>query len=90
MKSIINFINKAIGYFSFPKDLFLKYKWITATGRINWMPVKSSCICSEHFAANEILITKNGYRYIKPQVVPTKKVMSYHVSICSHFCCTNR
>lgn len=48
------------------------------------MPTKSSCICSEHFAENEILITKKGYRYLDLKVVPTKKIMSYEVSIHSH------
>ncbi|XP_060805453.1 THAP domain-containing protein 5 [Amyelois transitella] len=72
-----NLIRSGVSYHRFPKDSDLRDKWIAATGRINWTPTKTSCICSEHFAEKEILLTDKGYRYLNPDVVPTKKIMIY-------------
>lgn len=61
--------------FRYPDDPNIKEKWIDATGRVNWMPTKLSTICSEHFLENCLLISKKGYRFVKPEALPTLKIV---------------
>lgn len=61
--------------FSFPQNPFQKEKWIEATGRQNWMPTKSSTICSDHFNQNDFVISKKGLKYVNTTAIPTQKVV---------------
>ncbi|CAK1578457.1 unnamed protein product [Parnassius mnemosyne] len=73
----INVLNGGVSYHRFPKDGSIKESWVKATGRQNWLPFKSSSICSEHFTESDFLISKRGYHYLKTSSVPTKKILSY-------------
>ncbi|KAM3957949.1 peroxynitrite isomerase THAP4-like [Aphomia sociella] len=70
-----NISNGGVSYHRFPKDGSIKEKWINSTGRNNWMPTKSSTICSEHFTENQFLISKKGHRYLTITAVPTIKIV---------------
>ncbi|CAG4951983.1 unnamed protein product [Parnassius apollo] len=43
----------------------------------NWVPSKSSTICSKHFTESDFLISNRGYHYLKTSSVPTKNILSY-------------
>lgn len=45
-------------HFSFLKDINRKEKWINATSRKDWVPLKQSTIYYDHFDMCDILITK--------------------------------
>lgn len=79
-KNVSTKTNLSVGGVSFhryPKDPNTKEKWIDATGRVNWMPVKSSTVCSAHFREDEFYLSIKGYRYLKTNVYPTQKVVKY-------------
>lgn len=65
--------------FRFPKEPNAREQWIDVTGRENWMPTKTSTICSKHFTENDFIIKKSGYRYLKPGAIPREQI----VKICS-------
>ncbi|XP_049881830.1 uncharacterized protein LOC126377866 isoform X2 [Pectinophora gossypiella] len=67
-----------ISYHRFPKEPYIKEAWINVTGRENWMPTKSSTICSKHFKDNDFIIKKSGNRYLKPGAIPSEKVIYSH------------
>lgn len=65
-------------FFSFPRDPFIKEKWIKATGRLNWFPAKSSTICSEHFHEVDFIVKKSGNKFIKDKAEPSKNILTLH------------
>ncbi|KAH9631982.1 hypothetical protein HF086_016542 [Spodoptera exigua] len=45
-----------ISFHRFPKEPNAREQWIDVTGRGNWMPTKTSTICSKHFTENDFII----------------------------------
>lgn len=70
-------------YFRFPKEPNLIEQWIDATGRENWMPTKTSTICSKHFTEKDYVPTVSGPKYLKFGAVPQEKVV--HI-VCMSVC----
>ncbi|RVE40074.1 hypothetical protein evm_015276, partial [Chilo suppressalis] len=68
-----------ISFHRFPKEPNAREQWIAVTGRGNWIPTKTSTICSKHFTENDFIIKRAGYRYLKPGVIPREQI----VQICS-------
>lgn len=55
--------------FRFPTRQELRHLWINSTGRIEWIPNKSSKICSQHFDTTNVI--KRGNRtYLHPEAIP--------------------
>lgn len=70
-------------HFRFPNEPRLKEQWIDATGRTDWMPTKTSTICSKHFSEKDYVPKKSGHRYLKSEAIPQEKVVRIlSVSVC--------
>ena len=62
-----------ISIHTFPKDPDVRSTWIRATRRQNWIPTKSSVVCSDHFHKNDFKIMKPGKKnpMLKPGAIPS-------------------
>lgn len=60
----------------FPHDVDIRNLWISATKRINWVPKKSSKICSEHFDA-KLLWKKEKKAILNPDAVPNAVIITF-------------
>ncbi|CAG5035000.1 unnamed protein product [Parnassius apollo] len=69
-----NLKNGGISFHNFPGNPNIKKIWIEATGRLNWMPTKNSCICSDHFFETDFLLT-HSKRYLKENAIPRKEIV---------------
>ncbi|CAK1578083.1 unnamed protein product [Parnassius mnemosyne] len=64
-------INKSegISYHTFPSDDFTKHKWVSIVqaerSEHDWMPTKSSTICSAYFNHEDKYTTSKGYLRLK-------------------------
>ena len=76
--STLGCINKytkgGISFHEFPKDPDVRSYWIEACRRQNWIPKKSSVVCSDHFHKNDYEIMKPGKKKpkLKPGAVPSR------------------
>ena len=68
-------------HFRLPTDGLVKEKWlniIRVQRRENdWLPTPYTKVCSKHFSASDIYVTKKNYRRIKKTAVPIITVKSY-------------
>ena len=78
--SIFGCINKFINggrtsLHLFPKDPDVRSYWIKVCRRQNWIPTKSSVVCSDHFNKDDFKIMKRGQkrRWLKPGAIPSFK-----------------
>ncbi|XP_047027760.1 THAP domain-containing protein 5-like [Helicoverpa zea] len=65
--------NKSVGvsYHTFPTDDYIKHSIVQAErSEFNWIPTKSSTICSEHFKNEDKYTTSKGYTRLKKTAVP--------------------
>ncbi|XP_049883521.1 THAP domain-containing protein 5-like [Pectinophora gossypiella] len=67
-----NVANSGISYHRFPADPDIKEKWIQVTGRADtdWLPQKTSTICSRHFD-EDVIYTLGKSRRVPDDAVPT-------------------
>lgn len=57
--------------FRFPEKTELRELWIKATKRNNWVPKKSSKMCSQHFY-NTSLVKVGNKTYLHPETIPVE------------------
>ncbi|RVE41615.1 hypothetical protein evm_013735 [Chilo suppressalis] len=66
--------NGGVSYHTFPRDDLIKHKWVSIVQaerkEYDWMPTKSSTICSAHFKQDDIYTTSKGYMRLKKTTVP--------------------
>ena len=82
--AIFGCINKfmkggSISLHLFPKDPNLRSYWTQACRRQDWIPTKSSVVCSDHFHKNDYEVMKPGQKKpkLKPGAIPSRKRI-YH------------
>ncbi|KAL0860929.1 hypothetical protein ABMA27_009461 [Loxostege sticticalis] len=68
-----------VSFHRFPKDPNIREIWIDATGRGDWIPTKTSTICSRHFTIHDYSTKKSGNKYLREGAVPRENI----VRICS-------
>lgn len=61
-----------ISFHKFPRNGSLREEWIKAVERLNWKPIASSVICSEHFSKECLNRTfASGHTELRENAVPT-------------------
>ncbi|KAL0841970.1 hypothetical protein ABMA28_014194 [Loxostege sticticalis] len=68
-----------VSFHRFPKDPNIREIWIDATGRGDWIPTKTSTICSRHFTIHDYSTKKSGNKYLREGAIPRENI----VRICS-------
>ncbi|CAG4954238.1 unnamed protein product [Parnassius apollo] len=53
----------------------IRKQWIEITGRKDWIPTKSSTICSQHFNEDDFEVKNSKKRYLKNGAVPHVQVV---------------
>ena len=70
MKNCKTVYCSGISYFSFPKDVAIRAKWIIACGKGGlWFPNKTAVICEKHFAALDMKLFPTKKKLL-PGAVP--------------------
>ncbi|CAK1580409.1 unnamed protein product [Parnassius mnemosyne] len=64
-----------ISFHRFPKKPDIRKQWIEITGRKDWIPTKSSTICSQHFNEDDFEVKNSKKRYLKNGAVPHVQIM---------------
>ncbi|XP_068574873.1 THAP domain-containing protein 1-like isoform X2 [Cebidichthys violaceus] len=68
-----------VNFFRFPLGDNARLKqWLLNVRRRNWIPSKSSRLCSTHFKEDQFFIDKEGKRRLKETAVPTIFVFQNH------------
>lgn len=68
-----------VNFFRFPLgDIERLKQWLLNVRRSNWIPSKSSRLCSTHFKEDQLFIDKEGKRRLKETAVPTIFVFQNH------------
>lgn len=69
--------DSAISFHRFPKNDFLKEKWIKSLGLQGAKVNTNSKICSKHFPADSFQIRETGRRDLKPSAMPIYRKTEY-------------
>lgn len=70
--------------FSFPKDTYLKKKWLIAVKRKNFNPGSGARLCSKHFTKDQFQLRPNvNFLLIKPGAVPS--IFIFPTASLNHF-----
>ncbi|CAK1603904.1 unnamed protein product [Parnassius mnemosyne] len=64
-----------ISFHRFPKKPDIRKQWIEITGRKDWIPTKSSTICSQHFNEDDFEVKNSKKRYLKNGAVPHVQIV---------------
>ncbi|XP_014485244.1 PREDICTED: uncharacterized protein LOC106749872 isoform X1 [Dinoponera quadriceps] len=67
--------NERVSYHSFPKKKDMRQAWVSAIGKKDFVPTKSSILCSLHFAKECLYYPNNGGKKqrirLRPDSIPT-------------------
>ncbi|XP_032681631.1 THAP domain-containing protein 2-like [Odontomachus brunneus] len=67
--------NERVSYHSFPKKKDMRQAWVRAIGKKDFVPTKSSILCSQHFSKECLYYPNNGGHKqrirLRPDSVPT-------------------